>query len=368
MKTLFLKWTHHVHGILFLLLFISGLSLYFPETRTWFNEVRFPLVTFHVLVACLYILVIFISLWKILRYTVKKPLIKKFNVGLNTTFVAAWISSGLMMYFHAYVSVALRNIAVVVHDWATFLIIPWVLVHSLGHLWKIEFPWPSWWRGRSALPLILEENRLERRDFITFVLTSSLFVLIGGWVRWLSPILSIPSKENQRRGYFRIYNVTNDYPRYEQNPWSLTIDGLVSEPLILTMEDLRRLPWVSIVDDFHCVTGWSVRGVELQGIILKDLFEHFSLTSQGKFATAYSGDKIYFDSFTKAQLLEEETMLVFELDERELKHVQGYPCRLYHPNMYGYKSVKWLNRIEFTEERKIGYWQQSGGYDLNGYL
>jgi hypothetical protein len=368
MKTLFLRWTHHVHGIFFLLLFSSGLFLYFQVTRTWFNEFKFPLVTFHVVVACVYLIVIVISLGKVLGYSFKKPPIKSFNVWLNLSFVAAWVCSGLIMYFHHHVPVSFRNTAVTVHDWATFLIIPWVLVHSMGRMLKIELPWPHWWRGRSSLPLLLAENRLERRDFVKSIAIGSVFLLVGGWARWLSPILSIPSKENRRRGYFRVYNVTNDYPRYEQRPWSLTIEGLVTNPVILTMEDLRRVPWVSIIDDFHCVTGWSVRGVEMKGVLIKDLFSYFSLIPQSEYVTAYSGDEIYFDSFTSTQLLEEESMLVFYLDEQELKHVQGYPCRLYHPDMYGYKSVKWLERLEFTKDRKIGYWQQSGGYDVNGYL
>ncbi|HYK73497.1 MAG TPA: molybdopterin-dependent oxidoreductase, partial [Pseudoneobacillus sp.] len=191
---------------------------------------------------------------------------------------------------------------------------------------------------------------------------------IGGSVRWLSPILSIPNDLPKRKGYFRIYNVTNNIPRYEKENWSLTIDGLVNQSSIVKLEDVPRFPQTTIITDFHCVTGWSVRSVEMKGVLLKDLFNTLQLNTTGQYATAYSGDQLYFDSFTVEQLLNEEALLVFELDGQPLKHVQGFPCRLYHPSLYGYKSVKWLERLEFTKERKIGYWQQSGGYDVNGYL
>lgn len=218
------------------------------------------------------------------------------------------------------------------------------------------------------LPSTVSENRLERRDFIRFTLLGVLFLFIGSGIKWIQPILNVAGDENKRRGYFRIYNVTSDYPRYEDSSWSFTVDGEVDESLTLTMNDLLRLPVISIVDDFHCVTGWSVRNVEMKGVLVKDLFEKHNLTPRTAFATAYSGDQVYYDSFTLPQLIDEGAMLVFEFDGQELVNPQGYPCRLFHPGMYGYKSVKWIERLEFTTERRRGYWQVMGDYDLDGYL
>lgn len=362
----YLKWIHHIHGVLFFLLFFSGLLLYFSSTRTWFNQLGFPLVYFHLIVSVFYASVVFIRIRSIIHYMAKKPYIKKFNVTFNFTFFVFWLISGLLMYFQAYMPIVVRNAAVFIHDWSTFLFIPWVFIHVVGHLFHITLPWPNWWGRKAPLPLVIEENRLERREFVQFFVVSSLFVLIGGWIRWFIP--TFETTENKRRGYFRIYNITDNYPRYKDKDWSLTIDGLVNEPITLTMEDLHKVRWTTIVDDFHCVTGWSVLGVEMKGIKITDLFETYGIESQSDYVTAYSGDQIYFDSFTTTQLFDEESILVFEFDGQPLKHVQGYPCRLFHPEMYAYKSVKWLDRLEFTEVRTTGYWQESGGYDLNGYL
>lgn len=363
-----LKWIHHLHAFLILLLLVSGFCLYFSPARTWFNEVHFPLVSFHILAACVYTAVMLLSLYRVIRYVFHKPYLKKFNVFLNVAFFSVWFVTGLLMYFQAHVPVTVRNLAVDIHGWCSFLILPWIAAHSLGHFLQWRIPWPNWWRGKAPLPPVLEENRLERRDFVKFLSFGALFVLIGGVLRWLSPILAVASEENKRRGHFRIYNVTNDFPRYEQEEWTLKIDGLVDRPLTLTMEDMQRVPWITIVDDFHCVTGWSVRGVEMRGIKMKTLFAEYDIKPRGEFVTVYSGDGVYYDSFITSQLLEEEAMLVFHFDGEALKKSQGFPCRLYHPDMYGYKSVKWVERLEFTQDRQIGYWQQRGGYDLNGYL
>jgi len=43
----------------------------------------------------------------------------------------------------------------------------------------------------------------------------------------------------------------------------------------------------------------------------------------------------------------------------------GFPLRLVIPRMYGYKGVKWVERIVFTEAQEIGYWEQRG-YSTDG--
>ncbi|MCT8137787.1 molybdopterin-dependent oxidoreductase [Anaerobacillus sp. CMMVII] len=366
-----MKWLrtiHLIHGILFTLMLLSGLFLYGTTTRTWFNQIGFPMVQFHIAIAFLYCGVILLSMYRVGRYLLKKPPIKKFNFIWMIVFFFLWTVSGLLMYFQAAVPTGIRNGAVVVHDWSTFLFIPWLLTHTICHLFKISLPWPNWWNSQAVLPSRIKENILDRRDFLKLLSFSFLFLVIGGWLKWNLPILTVAENEVKRRGYFRIYNVTNDFPRYPNNEWKLTIGGLSNKKVEIGYFDLFRLPSTTIVDDFHCVTGWSVRNVEMKGILLKDLFSAYGIEANSEFVTAYSGDNVYFDSFLTRQLLDEPSYLIYEIDGEPLKAVQGYPCRLYHPDMYGYKSVKWVDRLEFTESRKLGFWQQSGGYDLDGYL
>ena len=365
------KWlinAHHFHAIFVCLLLLTGLCLYIQPLRTTFNEWKIPLVAIHIWIAIFYILVVLFSLRGAWNYIYKRAFLKKFNVTFIILLCVAWFVSGLVMYFHISFPATARNLAVTVHDVSTWISLPWIVVHSIGHSLRREVPWPLWWKRNTKKPEWIEENRLERRDFVKSLLMITVMVFIGGWVKWLSPILNISSEANLRRGYFRIYNVTNDYPRYEPGEWNLTIDGLVDEPITLSLPQIRQIKWVSIIDDFHCVTGWSVKGVELKGVYIKDLFETFDISPKNQFVTAYSGDEMYFDTFKLSQLLEEAAMLVFELDGEPLKYSQGYPCRLYHPTMYGFKSVKWLNRLTIRNEREYGYWQQNGDYDLDGYL
>ena len=57
------------------------------------------------------------------------------------------------------------------------------------------------------------------------------------------------------------------------------------------------------------------------------------------------------------------------MDGKPLSRRHGCPARLVMPRMYGYKSVKWVTRIEVIDDdqRPIGYWEQRG-YDKDAWI
>jgi DMSO/TMAO reductase YedYZ molybdopterin-dependent catalytic subunit len=168
-------------------------------------------------------------------------------------------------------------------------------------------------------------------------------------------------------GQWRIYAVNLPYPRYDEASWTLTIDGLVDHPQRLSMADLRHLKLVEQTSDFHCVTGWSVLGVKWRGVRFTDLL---SLAGVKPGATALqftSAEVPYVDTLTLEQLKAPDAMVAFDMDGRPLKQEHGAPARVVMPRMYGYKGVKWLNRITVVDRITDGYWEQRG-YSRDAYL
>jgi DMSO/TMAO reductase YedYZ molybdopterin-dependent catalytic subunit len=80
-----------------------------------------------------------------------------------------------------------------------------------------------------------------------------------------------------------------------------------------------------------------------------------------------SAEVPYDDSLTLEQALLPDVMLAYEMDGGPLRREHGAPVRLVIPDMYGYKSVKWLNQIEFRRDATYGYWEQNG-YDVDAWL
>ena len=60
-------------------------------------------------------------------------------------------------------------------------------------------------------------------------------------------------------------------------------------------------------------------------------------------------------------------MLAYEMDGKPLPRVHGAPLRLVIPEMYGYKNVKWVNRIELVPKAGSGYWEELG-YDNDAWV
>ncbi|MGH2897948.1 MAG: molybdopterin-dependent oxidoreductase, partial [Solirubrobacteraceae bacterium] len=80
-----------------------------------------------------------------------------------------------------------------------------------------------------------------------------------------------------------------------------------------------------------------------------------------------SAEQPYVDSLTIEQLREPDAMLALRMDGAALERKHGAPARVVMPQMYGYKGVKWVQRIVVTDRVDDGYWQQRG-YDRDAWL
>jgi DMSO/TMAO reductase YedYZ molybdopterin-dependent catalytic subunit len=168
-------------------------------------------------------------------------------------------------------------------------------------------------------------------------------------------------------GGWRIYNVNPPMPTFDRASWRLRIEGLVERPLELTYAELLALPRAQQVSDFHCVTGWSVENVRWAGVRFSDLFERVQPLASATAVAFVSAERPYVDTLTLEQTLLPDAMLAYELDGKALSRPHGAPARVVIPEMYGYKNVKWVERIVLGEEAFDGYWEQRG-YDRDAWV
>jgi DMSO/TMAO reductase YedYZ molybdopterin-dependent catalytic subunit len=166
---------------------------------------------------------------------------------------------------------------------------------------------------------------------------------------------------------WRIYTVASSMPRFDPTTWRLRIDGLVAEPRTLTYDELRSLPRAEQVSTFHCVTGWSVRDVHWAGVRFADLLELVAPQPTARVLTFVSAEKPYVDTLTLEQAGLADVMLAYEMDGEPLSRAHGAPTRVVIPDMYGYKNVKWVERITLDAVAEPGYWEQRG-YDTDAWV
>lgn len=166
---------------------------------------------------------------------------------------------------------------------------------------------------------------------------------------------------------WRIYTVASTMPRFDRRTWRLRIEGLVKQPVTLTYDELVQLPSAQQVSDFHCVTGWSVKNVHWGGVRFSDLLAHARPLPQASVLTFVSAERPYVDTLTLAQAGLADAMLAYEMDGQPLRREHGAPVRVVIPEMYGYKNVKWVERIVVGDHVEPGYWEQRG-YDVNAWV
>jgi DMSO/TMAO reductase YedYZ molybdopterin-dependent catalytic subunit len=166
---------------------------------------------------------------------------------------------------------------------------------------------------------------------------------------------------------WRIYTVADRMPTFDPATWRLSVDGLVEQPLALSYDELLRMPRKEQVSTFHCVTGWSVKNVHWGGVRFRDLLAAARPRTGAAALTLVSAEKPYVDSLTLGQARLADVLLAYEMDGKPLRREHGAPVRLVIPEMYGYKNVKWVERITVTDQPEPGYWEQRG-YDTDAWV
>jgi DMSO/TMAO reductase YedYZ molybdopterin-dependent catalytic subunit len=148
-------------------------------------------------------------------------------------------------------------------------------------------------------------------------------------------------------------------PSFDLETWSLTVYGLVKKPLTLTWSNIVALPSVVIVSDFHCVEGWSVLNNRWEGVSFQTIVKMVKPEENAKHVTFECGDG-YTTSLPLTDLLDDDVILAYKLEDQYLRPERGGPLRLIVPKKYAYKSAMWLKRIKFTSEQELGYWESRG--------
>ena len=168
-------------------------------------------------------------------------------------------------------------------------------------------------------------------------------------------------------GGWRIYTISGSMPIFDPKSYTLEISGLVRKPRTFTYDELLALPRSHQVSTFHCVTGWTVHDVRWGGVRFQHLLDLVEPLPAAKALRFDSMEVPYNDSLTMKQVELHDVMLALEMDGQPLSRPHGSPARVVIPEMYGYKGVKWLQKIELVDHQPTGYWEGLG-YDQDAWV
>lgn len=149
-------------------------------------------------------------------------------------------------------------------------------------------------------------------------------------------------------------------PTWERYPrWTLEIKGDVENPVILTVEEMKKLAGADITADFHCVTRWSRFDLHWSGVPFNKIIELAQPQPSVKFVIFHSFDK-YTTNVTLEDVMQKNVIVATELEGQEIPPEHGGPIRMILPHLYGWKSAKFLTAIEFVPKDQPGFWEVRG--------
>jgi len=143
---------------------------------------------------------------------------------------------------------------------------------------------------------------------------------------------------------------SKDYALQHHNQfsgWSLPLTGLVERPGNYTLSQLQMLPARTQITRHTCEEGWTAIG-EWTGVPLGQVLYHAGIKPNARFVNFYSYDG-WIDSVDMIDAFHPQTLLAYGMNGRPLPLQHGAPLRLRVETQIGYKSMKYLQRIEVTE-------------------
>mgnify|MGYP000037543389 FL=1 len=199
----------------------------------------------------------------------------------------------------------------------------------------------------------------------------------------LTPFDAITSYNN----FYEFGTEKSDPAKYahalETDPWSVTVEGFAENTGVFPLETiLKGLAFEERIYRLRCVEAWSMV-IPWLGFPLKALIEKFKPTSKAKyvfFETLHApdqmrGQKSYFSTiewpYVEGLRMDEAvhplTFIAVGLYGKELPKQNGAPLRLVVPWKYGFKSIKSIVKIRFTDKPLKTSWQKSGPSEYGFY-
>jgi DMSO/TMAO reductase YedYZ molybdopterin-dependent catalytic subunit len=155
--------------------------------------------------------------------------------------------------------------------------------------------------------------------------------------------------------------------RVDVNSYRLQVTGLVDKPLSYTYADVvsGNKSYNKLVT-LDCVEGWSVK-ILWEGVLVSDLIDQAGVLPAANTVIFHAYDG-YTTSLPLKYIRDKNIMLAYKMNGVELPPERGFPFQLVAEDKWGYKWIKWVTKIELSDNAGYkGYWEQSG-YSNDGSL
>jgi hypothetical protein len=139
----------------------------------------------------------------------------------------------------------------------------------------------------------------------------------------------------------------------------LRVHGEVDHPFELDFAGLLALPQVEQICDVHCVTAWTLLDSRWTGVRVAELARLAGLRPSARHVIFESAHG-YTANVPVREALAPSVLVAHQHDGAPIARPHGPPVRALVPDLYFWKSAKWLTGIRFSERDEPGFWETRG--------
>jgi DMSO/TMAO reductase YedYZ molybdopterin-dependent catalytic subunit len=144
-----------------------------------------------------------------------------------------------------------------------------------------------------------------------------------------------------------------------KSDFRLRVHGAVEAPFEIGFAELLGLPQQDLELDVHCVTGWSRLGGRWEGVRIADLAARARPWPTARHVIFEAAHR-YTANVRIDDALAMDSLVAHRYDGESLAHRNGAPVRAVIPQLYFWKSAKWLEGIRFVQDDEPGFWESRG--------
>jgi len=295
--------------------------------------------------------------------------LNKIKYIINSLLIIVFILSsftGLIKFPGLLNSIGLNYISLpfyyinLIHDYSGLILLILIIIHLIIH-WR--------WLG-SLFSLKIGNFKLWQiiAFFVIGLLIIMTFYLQSDKSSKTRELASREIKEYQGEDLSSVNDLQetsiNGIQYINQARYQLEISGLVEQAKKYSYEQVLTFNKYSKVVELNCVTGWTAK-ILWEGVLLKDVLASAKIKPEAKNVIFYAQDG-FTTSLPLDFIIDNDIILAYKVNGIVLPPEKGFPFQLVAEQKWGYKWIKWITKIELSDNLDYQGTYEKVGYSNDG--
>jgi DMSO/TMAO reductase YedYZ molybdopterin-dependent catalytic subunit len=154
-------------------------------------------------------------------------------------------------------------------------------------------------------------------------------------------------------------------PRFKPDRWEFQVFGATADGAkhCWNYEEFSALAKTTVRGDFHCVTKFSMLGVEWGGVSTSTILELAPPAPEVTHVMVWA-EYGFSSNLRIADFTDDKSLFATHRGGEPLTAEHGFPVRLIVPHLYAWKGPKWVRAVEYMIADRRGFWEERGYHNL----